>query len=126
VTFSTITPGPVYQVPAAVLGDPARSDAEIAAEVQIVGQKPTSDGIAVAGDVVYITDVETNAVIALQNGRLRTVRTDPRLVWPDGIAIAPDGTLLVTINQLNRAAPFSGGRSRAEPPSLLVRRRDEP
>ncbi len=121
VYFSTIAPGPVYRVEASVLGDPDLSDAEIADAVEVFGSKPTSDGIAVAGETVYITDVDGSAIRALDADGLTTVSDDPRLIWPDAIALDGQGALVVTVNQLNRAPPFNGGESGAEPPYLLVR-----
>jgi sugar lactone lactonase YvrE len=121
VYFSTIAPGPVYRVEASVLGNPALTDAQIAGAVEVFGTKPTSDGIAVAGETVYITDVDGSAIRALDANGLRTVSDDPRLIWPDAIALDGEGALIVTVNQLHRAPPFNGGESGAEPPYLLVR-----
>ena len=121
VYFSTIASGTVYRVAAETLGDPDLSDVQIAEAVEAFGQKPTSDGIAVAGETVYVTDVDTSAILALTADGLTTVSDDPRLIWPDAIAIDGQGALVATVNQLNRAPPFNGGESGAEPPFLLVR-----
>jgi sugar lactone lactonase YvrE len=121
VYFSTIASGPVYRIAAATLGDPNLTDEEIADAIETFGNKPTSDGIAVAGETVYITDVDGSAIRALTVDGLTTVNDDPRLIWPDAIAIDGQGALVATVNQLNRAPPFNGGESGAEPPYLLVR-----
>ncbi|MDC0660555.1 L-dopachrome tautomerase-related protein [Leisingera sp. SS27] len=125
VYFSTITPGPVYRVPAEILGDFDKSDDEIAAAVVTVGEKETSDGIAVSGETVFLTNVDTGAIEALENGERRLVSKDPRLVWPDGLDIDKNGDLIVTANQLHKAAPLNRGSAGGKPPYLVVRIQDE-
>lgn len=126
VYFSTIHPGTLYRIKAEILGDFSKSNSEIATAITAFADKPSSDGIAADGQGrVYITNVAEKAInIADKNGTRIWVR-DSRFVWPDGVYVAPDGSLVATINQLNRAAPFNGGKSGAQKPFLIVRINNE-
>ncbi len=122
VYFSTLNPGPLYRVKAAVLGDFTKSESQIVEAIEVYGDKPSSDGIAVGrGGRVYITNVADNAISVMDEAGTRIWVQDRRLVWPDGLYIAPDDSVVVTVNQLNRAAPFNGGEPGAEKPYLIVR-----
>jgi len=122
VYFSTLNPGPIYRVRASVLGNFGTAEDDILETVDVYADKPSSDGIAVGRDGrVYITNVDDNAIsIADQSGTRRWVQ-DPRLIWPDGLCIASDDSVVATVNQLNRAAPFNGGEPGAEKPFLILR-----
>ena len=121
VYFSTVHPGTLYRIPAAVLANSSKSETELAQAIEIFAEKPTSDGIAADGlGNVYITNLEENAINVADTNGTRIWIQDERFIWPDGIDVAPDGSIIATINQLNRAAPFNGGVDGAEPPFLIV------
>ena len=124
--FSTVNPGALYRIKAEILGDFSQSDSSLAAAVEPFADKPSSDGIAADGQGrVYITNVADNAIsIADANGTRIWVQ-DSRFIWPDGVYVAPDGSVVATINQLNRAETFNGGVSRVESPFLIVRIKPE-
>ncbi len=122
VYFSTLNPGPIYRVRTTILGDFAKPETEIIETIELYADKPASDGIAVGNNGrVYITNVAKNAISIADAEGTRIWVQDPRLVWPDGLYVAPDGSVVATINQLNRAAPFNGGEAGAEKPFLIVR-----
>jgi sugar lactone lactonase YvrE len=71
---------------------------------------------------LYATDVEHNAVRRrLPDGTFETVVHDPRLLWPDTMALAADGYLYVTANQLHRQPNYQGGADRRRKPYSLFR-----
>ncbi len=73
-----------------------------------------------ANDTVYIANDDENAIsIADQSGTLLWAK-QARLVWPDGLDVAPDGNVIVTVNQLNRASALNDGTSLTKKPYLLV------
>ncbi|MEM9009198.1 MAG: L-dopachrome tautomerase-related protein, partial [Cyanobacteria bacterium P01_F01_bin.86] len=122
VYFSTIHPGTLYRIPAETLGNFAIDEADLAAAIAPFAEKPSSDGIAADGQGrVYITNVADNAISIADETGTRIWAQDSRFVWPDGVYVAPDGSVVATINQLNRAAPFNGGTAGAEPPFLIIR-----
>lgn len=72
----------------------------------------------------YITNLDENAIRIADSRGTRIWVQDARFIWPDGVAVAPDGSVVATINQLNRAAPFNNGKDGQTPPYLIVRSRE--
>lgn len=111
-----------YRVPAKLLREGAE-DAAIAAAIAPAGPKPISDGAA-TDDVGnhYFTDLQQHAIARLgRDGKLSEVLRDPRLQWPDNLALAPDGWIYVSVNQLDRTPSFTGGADQGRPPYYLYR-----
>lgn len=111
----------LYAVPTAALRDEGLSDAEVKRQVIDLGEKGVSDGLAedTAGRI-YTTNHELNAIFRrLPNGEFETVVRDPRLIWPDTLAIQ-GGYLYILVDQLNRQAKYHyGDDQRVKPYSLL-------
>jgi sugar lactone lactonase YvrE len=110
-------------VPTSALLNPRVGEEELAGYVRDLGPKPAVDRMIMdEHGALYLGAVEHNAVMRrLSSGTLETVAQDPRLLWPDSFAIAPDGSLYVVVNQLHRQARFQGGVDRRVRPFLLVR-----
>jgi sugar lactone lactonase YvrE len=122
VYFASMSPGSLYRVSASILGDFSKSEDAIEKVIEMYAQKPSSDGIAVGENGrVYITNVDQSAISIADTSGTRLWTNDSRLIWPDGLYIAPDGSVVATVNQLNRAPAFNDGNSRAKKPFLLVR-----
>ncbi len=113
----------LYAVPTDVLRDKNAGDTEIIARVKDLGENGVSDGLG--EDVlnrVYTTNYEQNAVMRrYSNGRRETVVADPRLLWPDTIAIGRDGYLYVIADQLHRQPSYNEGRDIRQKPYSLFR-----
>lgn len=122
VYFSTINPGTLYRIQAETLGDFSKSDSELEGAIESYAVKPSSDGIAVGDEgKVYITNVADNAISIADKEGTRIWVKDKRFIWPDGVYLAPDKSIIATINQLNRAAPFQRGKPGEKKPYLIVR-----
>ncbi len=94
--------GVLYRVPAATLADAATAEAELAGQVEQVGAKPLSDGLAadLEGNV-YITDVEHGAVLRMDPaGNLQTIVRSPRIRWAQSLSFGPGGWLYVADSAL--------------------------
>lgn len=120
--YAPLTSRRLYRVDADLLADTAKSDAQVAASVEDLGEKPgASDGLI--GDArgrIYLTDFENNAIHRLSpSGKMETVIKDDRLQWPDTLALKSDGTLLVTVTQIHRSAMFRGKDERQRPFALF-------
>lgn len=115
----------LYSVAVDALADRGRSDEQVAATVQDHGFKPASDGLEADADgAVYATDYEHSAVHRFTPGRgWELVAHDPRLLWPDTLALASDGALYLTANQLHRQPRFHDGKDLRERPYPLFRLR---
>jgi hypothetical protein len=96
--YGTMTHDTMYKVPMAALLDAKLSAEALAKQIVTVGRKPLSDGITVdAQDNILITDVENGGIARLNaKGELATLTKSPKVVWADGIVMAPDGTVLFT------------------------------
>ena len=114
----------LYSVSTDALADETVGDAEVAATVIDHGDLGyASDGLeSDAEGRLYLTDYEHHAIHRrLPNGRDEVLVSDPRLIWPDTLALAEDGYLYVTVNQLNRQPQYQEGSDRREGPYVLFR-----
>lgn len=111
-----------YQLPARLLREGA-SDEDIGAAIRAVGPKPVSDGVATdAQGHHYFTDLGGHAVTRLSaDGQRSVVVRDPRLSWPDNVAVGADGWLYISVNQLHTTPAFTGGVDAGKPPYAVYR-----
>ncbi len=112
----------LYAVPTSALRDESLSDAAVKAQVRDLGEKGVSDGMAedTAGRI-YTTNHELNAIFRrLPTGEFETVVRDPRLIWPDTLAIH-GGYLYILSDQLNRQGRYHFGRDERVKPYALFR-----
>ena len=122
VYFSTINAGPIYRIRSADLANPDSNDDVLMEGIESFADKPTSDGIAADGrGQVFITNLEASAISVGDANGSRIYAQDESLIWPDGIALASDGSLIVTVNQLHKAGLFNGEKEKGAPPYRIVR-----
>ncbi|WP_421546725.1 L-dopachrome tautomerase-related protein [Pseudomonas sp. QD4] len=121
--FTPLSSRHLFAVSTALLRDANVSEQQLAAAVQDLGEKGASDGLEADADgAIYAGDYEHNAIRKrLPDGRWQTLVHDPRLLWPDTLAIGPDGYLYFTANQLHRQAVFRSGQDQREKPYSLMR-----
>jgi sugar lactone lactonase YvrE len=98
------------------------TDAAIGKAINIVGPKPISDGVATdAKGNHYFTDLTRHAISALTaKGKLQTLITDARLLWPDNVAVA-NGYVYISVNQLNTTPAFTGKADEGAAPFFIYR-----
>jgi len=92
--------------------------------VEDLGTRPfASDGLeSDAQGRLYLTDYEHNAILRRNaDGSYDTVVCDPRVLWPDTLAVAADGYLYFTANQLHRQKQFHNGKDLREKPYSVLR-----
>jgi hypothetical protein len=83
-----------------------------------------SDGLAGDGEGnILFTDVTHNGVQRLSPLRVNyeLLASDPRISWPDGISVGPDGAIYVTSSQFHRSALFNDGVDKRRAPFGLFR-----
>ncbi len=115
--------GKIYRVKTSLLRDINLSPEQLASFVEVVGDKPESDGMTVdAKGNVYLTGVNGNEIGIIRPGHpYETYIKDDRLDWPDGFSFGPDGMIYVTINQLNRSKALNLGKEEGMKPYLIAR-----
>lgn len=119
--YSPLTSRRLYRVDAAALRDAAKTDTDLAAGVEDLGDKGfAADGLLEdAQGRVLVTDFENDAVHRRgTDGRMELLVRSPKLRWPDTLALLPDGTLLVTVTQIDRSERFQGKDARERPFTL--------
>ncbi len=100
--YAAISHDGLFRVRVRDLTDETLPASELDARVERYSDKPLSDGIVAASNgVIFVTDVEHGAVIAVENDRrLRTIVRSPRVRWADGLAFGPDGSLYLADSAL--------------------------
>lgn len=96
--YATMSHDTLYRIPMRAVLDAGLSPDARAAEIEVVGPKPLSDGIALAPDGrVLVTDVEHGGIAEVQLGTpLRTLVRLDTVIWADGITVTPDGRAVFT------------------------------
>ena len=113
----------LYSVDAAALRDRDMQDDRVAETILDHGDKGASDGLETdtAGNL-YATAYEHSAVLRRSaKGEWTTVVHGPKLLWPDTLALAADGHLYVSVNQLPRTPLFNEGADDRIPPYSIIR-----
>jgi sugar lactone lactonase YvrE len=122
--YHALTSHTLYRVKTADLADLKLSAEELAKKVENVATTPAPDGMLEASNgSLYLTALETNAIIHY-DPRTKTTATiieDPRLQWPDTLAMAADGHLYVTTSQIHRMPKYHNGTSQQKGPFAVYR-----
>ena len=113
--FGAMTHERLFRVPLNALVDPKIDEITLGQHIEDVGQKPMSDGITIDSQGrILITDIEHGGIARLDPSapplqKLQTLIKSPKIIWADGIVVAPDGSILFTdsaipayIDQLTR------------------------
>lgn len=120
--YAALSSRHLYSIDTASLRDKTISDADLSKNVKYITEKGASDGmITDENGVVYAGDYENNAIHSIKpDGTMDTIVHDSRILWPDTLAVGPDGYLYFTNNQLPRQAGYNEGKdTRQRPFSLL-------
>lgn len=101
----------LYKVATVDLRDVSLPADMMAARVTKVVDTAPADGMEIDNrGRLFITDLSTSAIHMLDtraaDGTTTLVAQSPLLDWPDSIAIAPDGALVVTASQIERMPRF--------------------
>lgn len=114
----------LYRVATDALLDANAEDEAVARSVEALEARGfASDGLeSDAEGRLYLTDYEHNAILRRSaQGDYETLVYDPRALWPDTLALATDGYLYFTANQLHRQPGFHEGRDLRQKPYVLFR-----
>ena len=118
-------PDTLYSVDTRSLLDPGVNAAQLDAAVRTWPVRPfASDGLAHdRSGHILLTDVTHNGVQRLTPGlgNYDLLISDPRISWPDGIAVGPDQSIYVTSSQFHRSSMFNDGVDRRRAPFSLFR-----
>lgn len=109
----------VYRVPASSFD----SEKNVIENIKVYAPKSYSDGIAAdRNQNVYITDIEKQAIgVSNKNGYKILAKLPKNQTWPDGLAVANDGYVYATVNQLDKNAALNNGKEEGVAPYLIVK-----
>jgi|GEM_PF-274168 len=107
--YHTMSGRRIYRVPTDVLRDPRMTETMRSAAIQDLG--PTGsvvDGMWLDGeDNLYMAAIERDAIIVRRpNGAIETFVADPRLKWPDSLAMGPDGYVYFSTSMRHLRPPY--------------------
>ncbi|KAL9618735.1 MAG: hypothetical protein Q9160_006614 [Pyrenula sp. 1 TL-2023] len=125
--YSPLTSDYLYSIPTSYLRNNTPPLAEQAAfnAVQNLGQRGgMANGFeSDSNNLIYMAMPESNTIAAYDPSTLQAsvfVR-DPRILWPDSMAMASDGYLYVNINQLMYQPNWNGGVDGRVHPGAILR-----
>ena len=100
--YGAMNHGTLYRIATAALADSSLGQDALGRQVEAVGAKPLSDGLAIDEEgTVYITDIVNGAIVRGARSRTgETLVSSPSVVWADGIALTDDRHLLFTDSAL--------------------------
>ena len=125
VFFRSLTSRHLYSVPTEGLINRIIQEENLKKMVVDHGQVAgASDGLeADSSGGIFLTDYEHNAIHRFTGSisTLKTLMYSPQAIWPDSLALADDGYLYFTANQLNRQSQFHQGIDRRIQPYMVFR-----
>jgi len=107
--YASISADQLYRIPYEALTDSELSPAQLSSQVEAVGPKTMTDGMAmdVEGNV-YFSDLEHSAIVRrTPEGELETLLKSASIRWPDGFSNGPDGQLYFTCSSLHQVIGLS-------------------
>ncbi len=123
VYYAPMSEGLVYRVSVMDLINPAFLVQDLGKKIDVVGSKPSSDGMIVDhAENIFIGSQNDGSIGIVNNkGKYTTWIRDAMLSWVDGFAFGPDQALYATVNQLHLSGAFNKGEEKSIPPYLIVR-----
>ena len=121
--YASISADQLYRIPYKSLIDNNLSPDQLAAQVEAVGEKTMTDGMAMdAAGHVYLSDLENSAIVRRRpDGKLETLLKSVSIRWPDGFSNGPDGRLYFTCSSLHQVIGMSADSIAEKGPYQIYR-----
>jgi sugar lactone lactonase YvrE len=110
--FRAINQTKLYRIETAYLSNPALSDADLSAKVEMVAETGVCHGmIADKKGNIYLSDSPDHAIQYVSpDGKVHMLVQDDRIIWPDSFGIGNDGYLYFSCSQMNRLPKYNNGK----------------
>ncbi|UCH84779.1 MAG: hypothetical protein JSW50_03550 [Candidatus Latescibacterota bacterium] len=100
--YQALTGRTLYRVSTSLLRDLELGQDDLEAAVEKFATSGVSDGLLFAHGGVYVSALEEGSIKFVDsNGKVTTVVTDNRIVWPDSFAFGADGSVFFTTSQIH-------------------------
>lgn len=121
--YCPLTGHKLYRIKTAALRDAALTDAQLAQQVETVGEIPATDGLEIdAANNVYLTSFENSALMRrTPAGKIETLVQDARLQWPDTYSFGTDGTLYVATSGIHKTPAWNKGVGQPRAPFRIFK-----
>lgn len=121
--YKALTGSTLYRIPIKALVDLGLPPDKLASLVEQVAVTEPSGGIEFdSKGNLYITGVEESAIKVLRpNGKLEYFARAVDFLWPDTIAIGPNGDLIFAASQLHLMPSHNNGIDKRTPPFKIFR-----
>lgn len=121
----------LYKIKTQLLTDPTIAPHVLASQVTGVSPKPICDSMTIdSKGRIYFGDISRGSIDYVSPDEnylnLRLLILDPRITWPGGLAIGPDGNLHFFSSQLHRTPFFNSGKDITAPPFYIFKARPLP
>lgn len=116
--FKPINKEKLYRIATKHLADTKLKPAELATKVEAVANAGVTHGLEVDanGNVYYGHSPSHSIKYVSPDGKVHTLVTDSRIIWPDSFGIGKDGFLYFSAAQLNRLPKYNKGENRVDYP----------
>ena len=121
--YKPINQDKLYRIATQYLADATLTPAAIATKVETVGNAGVTHGLeADAKGNIYFGNSPEHAIKYISpDGKLHTLVTDDRIIWPDSFGIGADGYLYFSCAQMHRLPKYNNGENRVEYPFRVFR-----
>jgi len=108
----------LYRIETVYLADAKLSAEALSAKVEIVANAGVTHGLEcdAKGNVYYGHSPSHSIKYVSPDGKVHTLVTDERIIWPDSFGIGGNGYLYFSAAQLNRLPKYNKGENRVEYP----------
>lgn len=121
----------LFKIKTQLLTDPTILPHVLTSQVTGVSPKPICDSMTIdSKGRIYFGDISRGSIdyVAPEENylNLRLLLEDPRIIWPGGLSIGPDGLLHFFSSQLHRTSFFNSGKDVSAPPFSIFKTRPLP
>ncbi len=121
----------LFKIKTEFLTDPTILPHVLTSQVTGVSPKPICDSMTIdSRGRIYFGDISRGSIdyVAPEENflNLRLLVEDPRIMWPGGLTIGPDGLLHFFSSQLHRTPFFNSGKDVTAPPFSIFKTRPLP
>src|SRR5699024_4698774 len=121
--FKPINKKELFRIETQYLVNPSLTDEELETYVETFSGVGITHGLlADKKGNVFLTTSESHSISYITpEGRIRTLVSDPRLIWPDSLGIGPDGYLYFSCAQIQRLPQWNHGEDKTDYPYQLYK-----